>query len=80
MWWRCSSQVWLNIRMSSKYTTTNDLVNGRKMSSISLMKVAGAFVNSKGMTNYLKRPSLALKVVFHTSVGLIGTRCPFKLV
>ena len=47
--------------MSSKYTTTNELVNGRKISSISLMKVAGAFVNPKGITNHSKRPSLDLK-------------------
>ena len=73
MWWRCSFQVWLNIRMSSKYTTTNELVNGRKMSSISLMKVVGAFVSLKGMTNHSKRLSLALNVVFHTLVGSIGT-------
>ena len=56
MSWRCSSQVWPKIRMSSKYTTTNELVNGRKMSSISLMKAAGAFVNPKGMTSHSKRP------------------------
>jgi hypothetical protein len=73
MWWRCSSQVWLKIKMSSKYTTTNELVNGRKMLSISLMKVAGAFVNLKGMTSHLKRPSLDLKALFHTSKGSIGT-------
>ena len=73
MWWRCSSQLWLKIRMSSKYTTTKELVNGRKMSSISLIKVAGAFVNPKGMTNHSKRPSLDLKAVFHTSEGSIGT-------
>jgi hypothetical protein len=59
--------------MSSKYTTTNELVNGRKMFSIGLMKVAGEFVNPKGMTSHSKRPSLALKAVFHTSDGLIGT-------
>ena len=73
MWWRCSSQVWLNIRMSSKYTAMNELVNSRKMSSISLMKVVGAFVSPKVMTNHSKRPSLALKEVFHTSVGSINT-------
>ena len=73
MWWRCSSQVWPNIRMSSKYTTTNELVNHRKMFSICLMKVTGAFVSPKGMTNHSKRPSLALKEVFHTSVGSIDT-------
>jgi hypothetical protein len=32
------------------------------------MKVAGAFVKPKGMTNHSKRPSFDLKVVFHTSV------------
>ena len=35
--------------MSFKYTTTNELVNGHKMSSISLMKVARTFVNLKGI-------------------------------
>ena len=73
MWWRFSSQLWLKIKMSSKYNTTNELVNGRKMSSISLMKVAGAIVNPKGITNHSKRLSLALKAVFHTSEGSIGT-------
>ena len=73
MWWRCSSQVWLKIRMSSKYTTKNELVNGCKMSSINIMKVAGEFFNPKGMTSHLKRPSLDLKAVFHTSEGSIGT-------
>ena len=58
---------------SSKYTTTNKLVNGHKMSSINLMKVVGEFVNPKGMTNHSKMPCLALKVVFHTLEGLIGT-------
>ena len=73
MWWRCSSKLWLKIRMLFKYTTSNELLNGSKMSSISLMKVAGAFINPKGITNHSKRPSLDLKVVFHTSKGLIGT-------
>ena len=51
----------------------NELVKGCKMSSISLIKVAGAFVNLKGITNHSKMPSLDLKVVFHTFVGSIGT-------
>jgi hypothetical protein len=59
--------------MSSKYTTTKELVKGINTSSINLMKVVGAFVNPKGMTNHLKRPYLDLKVVLHTSVGLMGT-------
>jgi hypothetical protein len=37
------------------------------------MKVAGEFVNPKGMTNHLKRLSFDLKGVFHISKGLIGT-------
>jgi hypothetical protein len=60
------------MRMSSKYTTTKDLVKGLNTSSINLMKVAGAFVKTKGMTKHSKRPSLDLKVVFHTSVGSMG--------
>jgi hypothetical protein len=68
-----SSHVLLKMRMSSKYTTTKELVNGLNTSSINLMKVAGAFVKPKGMTIHLKIPSLDLKVVFHTSVGSMGT-------
>ena len=63
----------MKIRMSSKYTTTNELLNGRKMSSINLMKVAGAFVSPKGMTNHSKMPSLDLKEDLHTLEALIGT-------
>ena len=59
------------MNMSSKYTTTNALVKGRKMSSINLIKVVGAFVNPKGMTNHSKRPSLDLKAIFHTLKGAI---------
>jgi hypothetical protein len=54
--------------MSSRYTTTKVLVNGRRISSIILMKVAGEFFKPKGMTNHSKRPSFDLKAVFHTSV------------
>jgi uncharacterized protein YdaL len=60
------------MRMSSKYTTTKELVKGLNTSSINLMKVVGAFFNPKGMTNHSKRP-LDLKVFFHTSVGSMGT-------
>ena len=51
----------------------NELVKGHKMSSFSLIKFAGAFVNLEGMTNHSKRPSLDLKSIFHTFVGSIGT-------
>jgi hypothetical protein len=61
------------MRMSSKYTTTKDLVKGLNTSSINLMKFVGAFVKTKSMTSHSKRPSLDLKVVFHTSVGSMGT-------
>jgi hypothetical protein len=69
----CSSQVLLIVRISSKYNTTKELVKRLNTSSINLMKVDGAFVKPKGMTNHLKRPSLDFKVVFHTTVGLMGT-------
>jgi hypothetical protein len=42
----------LKMRMSSKYTTTKELVKGLNTSSINLMKVVGAFVKPKGMTNH----------------------------
>jgi hypothetical protein len=57
------------MRMLSKYTTTKELVKGLNTSSIILMKVVGALVKPKGMTNHSKRPSLDFKVVFHTSFG-----------
>jgi hypothetical protein len=47
-------------------------MKGLNTSSINLIKVAGAFSMPKGMTNHSKRPSLDLKVVFHTSVGSMG--------
>jgi len=50
-----------------------ELVKVLNTSSINLMKVVGAFVKPKGMTNHSNRSSLYLKVVFHTSVGSMGT-------
>jgi hypothetical protein len=64
-----SSQVLLKMRMSSKYTTTKELAKGLNTSFINLMKVVGAFFKTMGMTNHSNRPSLDLKVVFHTLVG-----------
>jgi hypothetical protein len=61
------------MRMSSRYTTTKELVKDCNISSIILMKVVGAFFKPKGMTNHSKRPSFDLKVVFHTFVYSIGT-------
>jgi hypothetical protein len=61
------------MRKSSKYTTIKELVKGLNTSSINLLKVASAFVNPEGMTSHSERPSLDLKVIFHTSVGSMGT-------
>jgi hypothetical protein len=61
------------MKMSSRYTTIKVLVKGRRISSIILMKIVGAFFKPKGMTNHPKRPSFELKVVFHTSIYSIGT-------
>jgi hypothetical protein len=36
------------------------------------MKVVGSFFKPNGMTSQSKRPSLDLKVVFHTLVGSMG--------
>ena len=47
-------------------------MKGRRRSSIYLMKVAGALVKPKGMTNHSNDPSLVLKVVSHTSMDSIG--------
>jgi hypothetical protein len=69
----CSSQVILKMRKPSKYTTTKYLVKSLNTSSIILMKVADDFFKPRGMTSHSKRPYLDLKVVFHTSVGLMGT-------
>ena len=67
------------MRMPSKYTTTKVFVNGLKISSINLMNIVGELVELKGMTNHLKRSSLDLKVVFHTSVCSIEPWCHLDL-
>jgi acyl-CoA thioesterase len=61
------------MRMSSRYTTKKPLVKGLNTSSISLMKVVGAFTRPKGMDNHSKITSLDFKVVFHTLVDSMGT-------
>jgi hypothetical protein len=59
--------------MSSEHTTTKVLVNGHTISSIILIKVVGAFVKPKGMTNHSKIPYFDMKGIFHTYVCSIGT-------
>ena len=66
------------MRMSSRYTTTKVLVNGRRISSIILMKVDGEFVKPKGMTNHSKRSSFNLKVVFDGVLDLAVQRYPCR--
>jgi hypothetical protein len=59
--------------MPSRYTTTKELVKGRRILSIILIKFDGAFVKPKIMANHSKRPFFNLKAAFHTSVCSIGT-------
>jgi hypothetical protein len=59
--------------MSSRYTTTKELVKDHKILFIILIKVVGEFVKPKGMPNHSKRPSFDLKAIFHTFVCSIGT-------
>ena len=40
-------------------------MKGHRRSSLYLMKVAGALVKLKGMTNHSNNPSLVLKAIFH---------------
>jgi hypothetical protein len=42
--------------MSSRYTTTKELVKCHNISSVILMKFFGPFVKQKGMTNHTKTP------------------------
>lgn len=55
IWWRCSSQIWLKIKMSSKYNTMYEFVKALNMSSIILMEVAGEFINPECMTSHMKK-------------------------
>ena len=68
----CSSHDRLKIKILSRYTMKNLLINGRRMSSIYLMKVSCALVKLKGMSNHSKNSFLVLKDVFRTSVDSIG--------
>jgi hypothetical protein len=61
------------MRISSRYTTTKELLKGFNISSIILMKVVGTFVKPKGMKNHSKRPSFDFKEIFHASICSIGT-------
>ena len=66
-----SSQVLMYTSMSSKYTTTNLPKNARNTCFIILIKVLGAFVSPKGITNHSYNPYLVWKAVFHSSPSWI---------
>jgi hypothetical protein len=68
-----STQLPLNMRMSSKYMTIKYFVNNHKILSINLMNVVKALFKLKGMTNHSKRPFLDLKAVFDTLVCSIDS-------
>src|SRR3954466_1388411 len=46
-------------------------MKARKTSFINLMKVLGALVNPKGITNHSYKPNLVLNAVFHSSPNFI---------
>jgi len=73
MCYKCSSQLLLKTRVSSRYTTTKELVKGCNMPSINIMKFVGEFIKPKGMTNHSKIHFLDLKTFFHTSFCSMGT-------
>jgi hypothetical protein len=81
------------MRMSSKYTTTKELVKGLNTSSINLMKVVGAFVKPKGMTSHFVETFFRLEgclpdiswfdgnlVVARIQVNLVEEIFPLELV
>ena len=68
----CSSHDQLKINISSRKTLAHLSMKGQRRLSIYLMKVAGAFIEMKGITNHSNNASLVLKVVFHISMDSIG--------
>ena len=59
------------INIISKQTTTNLSMNVLSTWFINLMKVLGALVKPKGITNYSYNPNMDLKVIFHSSPSLM---------
>lgn len=51
----------------------NEVVKFHNMSFMNLIKVVGSYFNLKGIANHSNIPSFDLKVVFHASMGSIGT-------
>ena len=71
---RCSSKVFVKIRMLSKYTTTTPLeIRSSKIPSIIIWKVAGLLVRPKNITSGSYSPQLVQKAAFHSSPFFIWT-------
>jgi hypothetical protein len=54
-----------------RYVVNQDIIEVLGASFTNLMKVLGALVKSKGMTNHLDKSNLVLKAVFHSSPSFI---------
>ena len=67
----CSSQIELQIWISSKYTIIKESINGWSRSLITLMKVVGALHKPNGTISHLNRSYLVLRATFHISSSLI---------
>jgi hypothetical protein len=67
----CSSQVFLKIRISSRYTITKSSIKGQKTSFMTRMKVAGALHSPNDITSHSYNPCFVLKVVFQASPSAI---------
>ena len=59
--------------MSSRYTITKSSRKGLSISFINLMKVAGALVKPKGITNHSYNPCFVLKAFLHASCSATMT-------
>jgi len=70
----CSSRVSMNIRMSSRYTTTTpSVIKSLKMSSIMVWNVARLLHSPKHITSGLKSPRFVRNAAFHSSPSFIQT-------
>jgi len=70
-WSRCLVKFLLEIRMSSKYTTTNLLMNARNTWFIKHINILSGFVSPNSITNHSYKPCFILNVVFHSSPSFI---------
>jgi len=70
----CSSRVSVNIRMSSRYTTTtHSIIKSSKISSIMVWNVTGLLHSPKNITSSSKSPRFVQNAAFHSSPSFIWT-------